>query len=182
MVIAIAFQLTTFDEYGWAKDPFIILAPSIAWSQAELNWALISATIPTFQNFLKILNTHFGGLSVGESQYGYGTNGSRSRSKGNMEYELSKMRSESKVDAMYESYGQRIGPQTNVQDIWVNTSRPTSAVPTAETGNTTETRMRPPTHGYTASVDSYGSQRLMIRKDVTWNVKPDEVINAVPPR
>jgi hypothetical protein len=64
ITIFVGFRLHTFDQEGYTTNPFLLEAPFIAWTQSQITYSLISATIPTFQNFLKNLNTGFGGIGL----------------------------------------------------------------------------------------------------------------------
>lgn len=93
MIFAIAFRLDAFDEAGWTADPTLLEASFIVWTQSELNCSIISATIPSFQNFFKNLNTQFGGLGVDESGYCDGSaSGSHAHRGNDQSFHMSKLR------------------------------------------------------------------------------------------
>lgn len=73
IILAAAFRPNTFHEAAWTTDPMLLEASFIAWTQSELNCSIISATIPSFHNFLQNLNTQFGGLEIDKSGYGDGS-------------------------------------------------------------------------------------------------------------
>lgn len=72
-IIAIAFRLSTFDETHQISNFTLVEDLFVVWTQTELNYSLISATIPTIGRFALSLNTRFGGLQEVESGYSRGT-------------------------------------------------------------------------------------------------------------
>lgn len=75
MIIAIAFRLSTFDETHQISNFTLVEDLFVVWTQTELNYSLISATIPTIRRFAVSLNTRFGGLQEVESGYSRGNSG-----------------------------------------------------------------------------------------------------------
>lgn len=161
-IVAIALRLATFNVSGFSTNPFLLEAEFICWTQSELNWSLIAATIPSFQSFLKNLNTGFGGLGL-ETSYGYGsgrygTGPTRHTAKNNT-FQMSSMRSniDHTIDEKGEEHAIGVahsqgGPQHSKPGIGPMLQRNNS-------GQDPETR----------SIGSNESRRMMIRKDVTWN-------------
>lgn len=167
MIVPIAFRLAVFDEAGWTTNPFIDEAMFIAWSQGEVNYSLISATIPTFQNFLKNLNTQFGGLGDA-SAYGYGSgNDSRAFPKGSTtDYQMSKLRSANKSSAMDEEADEqaiRPAPVLRVPSHGFN-----------KQGSTGDRNGSAAANGERQSLDSNESRQLMIKKDITWKIVTED--------
>lgn len=74
MIIAIAFRISSFNISGFTSNPLFLEIPYLCWTQTEMNFSLISATIPALRPLVKNLNTQFGGLGPEESQYGQGSN------------------------------------------------------------------------------------------------------------
>lgn len=62
IIIPIAFRLANFDERGYSDDPSLRMTLFNVWSQTELTYSIICATIPSLLHFMKGLNTTFGGL------------------------------------------------------------------------------------------------------------------------
>lgn len=168
MIVTIAFRLETFDNAGWTSNPTLLEAPFIAWTQSELSYSIISATIPSFQNFLKNLNTQFGGLGPEESAYGYGSgSGSRAHKNTNNSFQMSKMRSATKSRTEPEEDEYQIG----VAKSGGVTSATQNHGPGSNTSAGTLTDRKESGVGADAiSIASDESRRMMIRKDVTWNV------------
>ncbi|RMZ86389.1 hypothetical protein DV736_g6385, partial [Chaetothyriales sp. CBS 134916] len=152
LIIAIAFRLATFDRVGLASNPSLEEAQFIVWSQAELNYAIISATIPSLLQFMKNLNTVFGGLSDQE-QLTYGSHG-----RSNGLFPLSHLRWGTNTRAS------NIAGQT-WEDVCLNKS---AAKTNAKTSSDTSKQ----------SVGSSHSQRMIIRKDVSYQLQLPLAITA----
>lgn len=164
MVIAIAFQIHTFDQSGWTTDPLLFEAPFIAWSQSEMNYSLISATIPSFQSFLKNMNTQFGGIGPNEKS-AYANNSatdSRIRKGSAATFEMGKVRSVNRKSTI---------PEIDESNDFgaVGSRRGSAGIaegrPSAGTAGGLDT-----VNEEVASLHSNESGRMMIRKDVTWTV------------
>lgn len=162
MIFAIAFRLDAFDEAGWIADPTLLEASFIAWTQSELNYSIISATIPSFQNFLKNLNTQFGGLGVDESGYGDGSaSGSRAHRGNNQSFHMSKLRT---------TNGSRMEAEEEDYDIGVAKSGGDVGQEHGAASNTSAATVNDGKGADATSIASDESQRMMIRKDITWHI------------
>lgn len=169
MIVAIAFRLQTFDEAGWTTDPILLEASFIAWTQSELSYSLVSATIPSFQNLLKNLNTQFGGLGPDQSAYGYGSgSGSRADKNTNNSFQMSKLRSGGKSGtAPDEEEDYRVGIAKSGNGVRAAQNHGTgSNTSAANLSDKNETGVG----ADGISIASDESRRMMIRKDVTWNI------------
>jgi hypothetical protein len=156
----VGFRLHTFDEPGYTRNPFLLEVPFIVWTQSEMAYSLISATIPVFQNFLRNLNTGFGGIGATGGGYGYGYgsgNNSRVPKGSNMSYQMSKLRSADKSVDIEE-------PEENRDHVLTNGHGANNA-PHALTTS------RDAANGETTSIGSDESRRMMIRKEVQWSVR-----------
>lgn len=97
MVIPIAFRLTTFNPAGRTSDFFLAEDLFVVWTQTELNYSIISATIPTLRIFATTLNTQFGGLTAGErADYSesYEKNSSQDRDRSRPSQELTSIQAD----------------------------------------------------------------------------------------
>lgn len=79
MILPIAFRLANFENVGRDSNITLLDDLFVVWTQTEMNYSLIAATIPSLRPFASNLNTQFGGLGEGESAYGH--SGSRSSTK-----------------------------------------------------------------------------------------------------
>lgn len=180
MIIPIAFRLSNFEGAGRSTNFTLLEGVFIVWTQTELNYSLISATIPTLRPFVSNLNTQLGG--VGQTGgYGYGTaSGSKARTYGS--YQMSDLRS-----ADRSKIGDEVTAKESV-DIYAGQShtyscdvRNTSTGVDVENSQSGEKRnvaklgiARDETiNGDATSVDSNDSRQLIIRKDVTYGVEQE---------
>jgi hypothetical protein len=129
----------------------------------------MSATIPTFQNFLKSLNTGFGGMgNRGRYGYGYGNSShTRGQKETGMSFQMSKLRSTNRETS---------NDQTDEEQETDITRAPhniygvnTSGVATVERGDASEAA-----NGETTSIGSAESRRMMIRKEVQWTIRTEQ--------
>jgi len=173
MIIAIAFRLSTFNKAGWITNPTLLEDVFIVWTQTELNYSLISATIPTLRPFVNNLNTQFGGLGQSANGYGYG-NGSGIHMQSNGSYQMSKLKSVDRSNTRDEhTPTQSAGGQPNAYsyNIWVpNTGVDVSSGKKGNAVKLDKTR-EDKTNGDATSVDSNDSRRMIIRKDISWEVE-----------
>jgi hypothetical protein len=174
MIIATAFRIATFDQTGWTTNPTIREDLFIVWTQTELDYSIISATIPILRPFMQNLNSQFGGMGKTSNGYGYGYEHSSHRG-----YQLSNMKSADKSRSGNEvEPGKSTGaldpqPHDYNYEIWANTQNQ-GELP-AERKTERRNPSKDEANGDTTSVDSNDSQRLIIRKDVTFQVRYDTV-------
>jgi len=140
-------------------------------------YSLMTATLPTFQNFLKSLNTGFGRIGAGGSgyEYGYGygsVSGSRARKESSMNFKMSKLRSADKSVALDDIEEDQDRGATSAQ---ASTQEISTGGLSGRRG--TETMGQWPgnesANGETASIRSDESQRMIIRKDIQWSVQTE---------
>ncbi|RMZ88474.1 hypothetical protein DV736_g4297, partial [Chaetothyriales sp. CBS 134916] len=67
IISAIVCRLVTFDPAALTYNPSNREALFIVWTQTELNYSVITATIPGLLQFMRDLNTNFGGLTEQEN-------------------------------------------------------------------------------------------------------------------
>ncbi|OAP62850.1 hypothetical protein AYL99_02077 [Fonsecaea erecta] len=170
LIIFIAFRLHTFSQSGYTTNPLLREATFVAWTQSEMTYSLISATVPIFHNFLKSLSTGFGGMHAESNGYGYGS-GTRSQALGqdSKGFQLSKLRSKNKSAAMPSINDDRDGYYGQAKAM---TAEQLAGGPTASTTVQWSGGVRG-SNGETTSINSDESQRYMIRKDVQWEVRTE---------
>lgn len=186
-----AFRLHTFDEAGLTVNPTLRETLFIVWSQAELDFSIVAATIPTLRRFVSGLATYYGALDQNKINGGSGYE-IRSEGEINMTPLTSTIKSAS-----------REGRRPTQSDAAWSTPRPSSAkaeqspghtVPPNPTrnrslGNNTDQQQQvlgrwnnnlTANEGFTAthvlaqdsnSVGSNDSQQMIITKDITWTVE-----------
>ncbi|KAK5713379.1 hypothetical protein LTR17_017624 [Elasticomyces elasticus] len=166
MIVIVALRLASFNQRGFATDPTLYQAEFISWTSTELNYSLISATIPIIRPFVNNLSTNYGG---GQGSSGHGRAGwsggsyvrTGSNTKDNSTFELSSVQ-RSKRQRNSDLPGLE-GPSYGVQVQGGKSQAPMTGNGGArEAGN-----------GDATSVDSNDSQKMIIRKDVTWQVEQD---------
>jgi len=173
-IIPIAFRLSNFNKAGRISNPTLREDLFIVWTQTELNYSLISATIPTLRLFVKNLNTQLGGVgpagSGNEQGYGYGSNpDSHLRSNGN--YQMLNLKSANRRTIRDEhTTDQLAGGQSNAHGYGMNHTG--TGVNNNQGGQIIEPKSREENNsGDAASVGSNDSRRMIIRKDVSYKVE-----------
>ncbi|OCK81367.1 hypothetical protein K432DRAFT_450183 [Lepidopterella palustris CBS 459.81] len=138
-----------------SQNPGVSASPALIHQQAELGYSLISATIPCLKSFLKSFDTGLG-LAVGYTQNAYGSGGYGGSYK--ME-SLSKSVGSVGGDGGLRGEG-RLRPEKIKNTTRVYSGR-------IEGGGMAR-------EGSVAS-GSGGSQEMIIRRDVQWDVRHDDV-------
>jgi hypothetical protein len=130
----------------------------VVWTQTELSYSIISATIPTLRPVMNNLNTQFGGLGPDTSAYGYRSG--YSNSSGN--YQMSNMNSMDKKDMTTQQslHRSHMDPREHEYSYGVGSGRNAIKQTPARHGN-----------GDATSVDSNDSRQMIIRKDTTYQVR-----------
>lgn len=157
MIVAIAYRLKTFNTAGLTTNPFLLQDKFIVWTQAELAYSVIAATIPSLRPFIKTLSTYYGTTTAFGYGTGYGSGyeaGYSNVSDTNVQagsFQLSSLRPKGKGD----EYKYR---------IWSNRNGTTSGEggPNEDKGVTVKADA--------VSVESGDSQRMIIKKSLVWEV------------
>ena len=156
----IAFRLSSFDTHGLSEDPTFRESRFITWTSAELHYSLVAATIPILRPFMSNLSTNYGaGQGPEGSAYGQGSTNSYGHS-------VSRPR-----DTHASTQGIQMEPttgrsETNKQFPGSCASKPQHDARTSYSYNTNK-------DADTGSTASNESQRMIIRKDITWQVDRD---------
>jgi len=159
LIVAIAYRLKTFNREGLTTNPLLLQDKFIVWTQVELSYSIIAATVPSLRPFMKTLSTYYGTTTAS----GYGTNyGSRygagysNVSDANVNsggFQLSSLRPRGKGDEYkYRVWSNRNG--VSVGDLAIN----------QDTGAVVADAV---------SVGSGNSQRMIIKKSFAWEVTTD---------
>jgi hypothetical protein len=183
LIVAIAFRLIHFKDgvelttnFTLAEDLYIV------WTETQLNYALISATIPIARPFISSLSTNYG---IGAAtEYSLSASPANPRGTSNLNshsntFQLSTLRSngKSKQSSRATASGNR-GEEPSMPGQQRGTSRAYAyhvqegGPPEQEYGSAKQSR-----EGRDKDTDSQGSndsQRLIIRKNVSWIVYRDE--------
>jgi hypothetical protein len=149
-------------------DPSLELAAFVVWTQAELYWSVISATIPSMRPFLR-------GLSTAETTVFEHSTDPAARAN----YELTKIRSGSRISrftAKFSSSARRSQNSQTKEAIEMN-PMPAKSVDCHPTSRRSQLGcgLSPRPRSQRGSIDSGSneSQHMIIRKDVSWTVERD---------
>ena len=167
MIIPIAFRVATFDERGWNTDPMFHEDLFIVWTQAELSYSVIAATIPTLRPMMNNLNTHFGGLGNGSGGYGYGyrRNETDDYQMSNMgTVNNSKIRDQHSVKKAVTTLEGRDAAYTH--DVWAPSTG--AEVNSSQIGGKRNKGKQ--VGGDATSVKSNDSRQMFIRKDMSFHI------------
>lgn len=155
----IAFRLSSFDKEGLSKDPSLRESQFITWTSAELHYSLVAATIPILRPFMSNLSTNYGvgqgpeGSGYGQgstNSYGQATTRTRDRHANSQVFEMKPMTGKPTTD-------QFPAPRTKEFEGDSRMSYSCNTIKDADTGSTV----------------SNESQKMIIRKDITWQVERD---------
>ena len=164
MIVIIAFRLSSFDKDGLAEDPTLRESQFITWTSAELHYSLVAATIPILRPFMSNLSTNYGaGQGPESSAYGQGTTRShrysttktRDKRTSAQGFEMQSMAGRSEGDKQHSEcridHLQGVGRTRSPFGYSFDKTKDADA-------------------GSTASNES---QKMIIRKDITWQVERD---------
>ena len=156
IIIPIAFRLATYDSAGLTVDPTFKEVLFAVWTQVELHFSIISATIPVLRPVANNLNTSYSslGLVVSSSSYAGSSSG----------YKLSTLRSASKIT------GRSNALHSSNRATWETPD--TSAGSSAFVDHGTQTRnVERRVDPETESIESHSSEQMIIRKQISWRVE-----------
>ncbi|KAK1073750.1 hypothetical protein LTR74_001604 [Friedmanniomyces endolithicus] len=185
LLVATGFRLASFDKLGFTVDPTLLEASYVCWTQTEMNYSVISATIPTATKFVKELNTHYGaahGVPSNRNAYGpaYGSvsHVRSKRPRGTMRSDdvpLSTLKpSRKKISDTADSWNQfhYLGSEEDIsnRNKIRGIQHPPDLSIEASARGPDQAKSRPVD---STSVESGESQRMIIRKSVAWHVRRD---------
>jgi hypothetical protein len=158
IIIPIAFRLATYDTAGLTVDPTFREVLYVVWTQVELHFSIITATIPVLRPVVNNLNTSYS--SLGPVVPPASSAGSSSG------YKLSTLKPALSVAANSNA------SHSSNRVTWErpNASAESSAFASHSTKTTNaEQRTEPDTD----SIESHSSEQMIIRKQVSWRVERD---------
>ncbi|KAL1585241.1 hypothetical protein WHR41_05809 [Cladosporium halotolerans] len=150
LIIPIAFQFANYDAAGLTTDPTFREALFVVWTQVEMHFSLISATIPVLRPVINNLNTSYSSLGPAGSSTAY--------TGSNDIYKMTTLKPLQR-NALKGQSGNQI-QETNL--VTANSFASASA-----TGNHTKTEAI----AETDSIESHGSEQMIIRKQLSWRVE-----------
>ena len=185
MIIPIAFRLANFHPTARSVDPLLVDSLFSVWTQTELNYNLISATIPGLRPFAKSMNTQFGGIGEGETSHGYNRSHEAGSKKGRYRgtFQMSNLEgsAHSRTDNRDNSHAQPSSahnftgkPQAYNYSVWGpgDTSALNVHDSLSGTKDSAPMTLQPgKDHGDATSVSSNNSQQMIIKKEVTYEIE-----------
>lgn len=177
MIIPISFRLVTFHQTGRSSNFTLLDSLFLVWTQTELSYSIVSATIPTMRPFISTLNTHFGGIGENESMRVYSFSRESTKvSKRRSSFQIPKLLSrpsdvESKrTESISRSAVNFTGlPQHYNCDVWSSNDALRDVVveqPDEHASGQQSTALR-----IAGSSDADEIRPMMIRKEVTYEVQ-----------
>lgn len=156
IIIPIAFRLATYNREGLTTDPTLGEVLFVVWTQVELHFSIISATIPVLRPVVNNLNTSYSSLGPVVSSVDHAGSGSA--------YKLSTLKPASNV--------------TGRQSAFPAGDKTCREAPTASAGasafpdhNMQIRNVKRRASPETDSIESHNSEQMIIRKQVSWKVE-----------
>lgn len=153
IIIPIAFRIAKYDRAGLTTDPTFREVPFVIWTQVEMHFSLISATIPVLRPVILNLSTSYSSLGPKESPTSY------ANSAGTYKLSTLKPASRSARNGMLLSESNPDGsvdlevfPSSSIQDRNVKSRNSLQ----------------------TDSIGSHSSEQMIIRKQMSWRVESYE--------
>jgi hypothetical protein len=157
MIVVVVIRMTSFDHAGFATDPTLVESRFIAWTSVELNFSIVSATIPMLRSFVTNLSTHFGaGQAAGGLGYGQGTSQDKSHASSSRQ---SRPVMHSLPGIELRSIEHKVPDVPSVPNLSAK-----AGFPRGPSGNSVRDEDR-------GSIGSDNSRKMIIRKDFTWRVE-----------
>lgn len=167
MIVITAFRLKSFDSDGLSEDPTLRESQFITWTSAELHYSVVAATIPILRPFMSNLSTNYGAGQGPESNaYGQGT----TNSHGHSTTRPRDKRTSVQGFEMHAMAGRSEGVKQHAE---CRTDHPQSSARTASPFGYSFDKTKDVDTGSTVSNES---QKMIIRKDITWQVDRDSGI------
>jgi hypothetical protein len=163
MIVVVVIRMSSFDRSGFATDPTLLESRFIAWTSVELNFSIVSATIPMLRSFVTNLSTHFGaGQAAGGLGYGQGSSQDKS-------HVSSRRQSRPVMDSMPGIELRSIDHK--VPDVPFVPSLSANNIKNCQAGfsrGPSDSNAKDEDRG---SIGSDNSRKMIIRKDFTWRVE-----------
>ncbi|KAK5125219.1 hypothetical protein LTR85_000895 [Meristemomyces frigidus] len=183
IIIITGFRLGSFNQTAFTTDFTLGEASYIAWTQTELNYSIISATIPIARQFVSSLGTHYGGghgISSDGNGYSSGAAYSYKRSGGTKQgsgFQMSALRSNGRRKSGSAHPKDRV-PYVEARDDGIYSYGIEGPAQASSTANATSNHGPGVMKSQSADATSVGSndsQKMIIRKDITWQIQRDSV-------
>lgn len=164
LIVTIALRMVTFSKSGLTTNFTLAEASYIVWTETQINYSLISATIPILRPFINTLSTNYG---IGAAtEYSASASGNATVSNAYMMSSLRSDRRKSRQDSI--ARGQEPGRTFKAE---TNAFAYSGKAGEASTG---DSRLSSRIDKDAESRASNESQRMIIRKDVEWDVQTED--------
>lgn len=152
-------------KYVDAPRTSFSIIPALVWQQIELCWALLTASIPNLKAFMKSFNSGFGLENTATDGYGLGYGGATHGSQVSEGYQLGSVKNHEPVPKLA-----HVSQQESVNRPFADNLRPdfVDYSTTIEHENANKERSE------ARSIESGGSQDMIIRKDVQYDVRYEQ--------
>jgi hypothetical protein len=162
--LIVALRLAAIDKDGLFEDPTIRESEFITWTSTELHYSLVSATIPILRSFMSNLSTNYGaGQGPAGSTYGQGSTGSHGHS-------ALRSRGQRGTSHIFELKSVTGRGTSLSQHLDFEREEPLPNVAGSHC-------VYDPSNAKDIDAGSTGSnesQKMIIRKDITWKVQRDD--------
>lgn len=152
MIVPVALRLANHDQAGLTTDPTFREVLFVVWTQVELHFSIIFATIPILRPVINSLNTSYSSLGLAGSSNGYGSKGT---------YELSALRRP----------GSRITEEATTQRESRIGGAPTASANAFAFSSARNRATKEEDGPDTNSIESQSSEQMIIRKQMSWIVE-----------
>lgn len=159
MVVPIAFRLSTHDNAGLTMDPTFREVLFVVWTQVEMHFSLISATIPVLRPVIKNLNTSYSSLGPAGSSNCHGT------STGTY-----------KLSVLKKPCSQTVTNKSTQKESETPGNASSNATAFASSSAQDRTLVKK-TCPDTSSIESGSSEQMIIRKQMSWRVEHGEKVS-----
>jgi hypothetical protein len=123
LIIAIACRLANFDANGLPTNPTLLQAKYIAWTQTELAYSIIAATIPRLRPFIRNLSTNYGAPQANGYRYGYGSHTGTSENQSGS-FQMTSLRPKGKGDEYkFRIWSDGVPPKTDSASVGSSDSK-----------------------------------------------------------
>jgi len=163
MIAVVVIRMSSFKHDGFATDPTLLESRFIAWTSVELNFSIVSATIPMLRSFVINLSTHFGaGQGAGGLGYGQGTSQDKSHASCTKQ---SRTAANLLPGIELRSIDPSVPDAPAMPGISASNAKDRDA---GSSGSPSDDNVRDEDRG---SIGSDNSRKMIIRKDFTWQVE-----------
>ena len=171
MIVAIGLRLASLDRTGFQLDPTLNVASFSCWTQTEMNFSIIAVTIPMARVLLSNLTTHYGGaggLTFSDTAYAYSSNKqSRGQTSNAIPMDTLQSAVSHKSRSMKPDQPYIRAREDGTYSYGITSNGGNRA------GTMAASTSEPENEAARSSVSSNESQKMIIKRDVTYQVRYD---------